>query len=102
LIDRELYPPKAWTEDRKRCTEAGIGDEVDFATKPELARRMLQRLLETGMGIGWFTTDEAYEDNPGLRTWLADVGLNLRPSLTTPNWCVRLALLPAACGSSAD
>jgi SRSO17 transposase len=47
LIDRELYLPRAWTADRDRCAEAGIGEEVEFATKPELARRMLERLLPT-------------------------------------------------------
>jgi hypothetical protein len=45
LIDRELYVPKSWTDDRQRCAEAGIGDDVDFATKPKLAQRMLERLL---------------------------------------------------------
>jgi SRSO17 transposase len=33
LIDRELYVPRAWTEDRDRCAAAGIGEEVAFATK---------------------------------------------------------------------
>src|SRR3954471_8762934 len=28
LIDRELYLPKEWTDDRERCRGAGIGDEV--------------------------------------------------------------------------
>jgi SRSO17 transposase len=37
---------------------------------------MLQRLLEAGVNIGWFTADEAYGDNPGLRTWLKDNNLN--------------------------
>ena len=45
LIDRELYQPKFWTEDRDRCAQAGIGEDVEFATKPKLAQRMLQRLL---------------------------------------------------------
>jgi SRSO17 transposase len=49
---------------------------VAFATKPELAQRMLQRLLDAGVTIGWFTADEAYGDNPGLRTWLEDHALN--------------------------
>ena len=40
-IDRELYLPKAWTDDWERARAAGIGDEVGFATKPEVARRML-------------------------------------------------------------
>src|ERR671939_1571179 len=49
LIDRELYLPRAWTEDRERARAAGIGDEVGFATKPELARRMLGRALDAGV-----------------------------------------------------
>jgi SRSO17 transposase len=36
LIDRELYLPKSWIDDRERCAEAGIGYEVGFQTKPEL------------------------------------------------------------------
>jgi SRSO17 transposase len=43
FIDRELYLPEEWTNDRVRCREAGIPDEVEFATKGELAQRMLQR-----------------------------------------------------------
>lgn len=51
LIDRELYLPRSWTDDRARCMQAGIGEEVEFATKPQLARRMLERLLATGVVI---------------------------------------------------
>jgi SRSO17 transposase len=76
LIDRELYLPKSWTDDPKRCREAGIGEDVEFATKPELARRMLARLLDAGAQIGWFTADEAYGDNPGLRSWCDNIELN--------------------------
>jgi SRSO17 transposase len=78
LIDRELYLPKSWTEDRDRCAEAGIGDEVEFATKPKLAQRMLERLLtEHGrQAVPWFTADEAYGDNPGLRDWLDTQDIN--------------------------
>jgi len=49
LIDRELYLPKSWTNDRDRCRAAAIPDEVAFATKPEQARMMLQRALEAGV-----------------------------------------------------
>jgi SRSO17 transposase len=76
LIDRELYLPASWTDDRERCGEAGIGEDVEFATKPVLAQHMLTRLLEAGRDIGWFTADEAYGDNPGLRTWLEDNDIN--------------------------
>lgn len=78
LIDRELYLPKSWTDDRKRCAEAGIDADVEFATKPVLARRMLQRLIAAHgrQAVGWFTADEAYGDNPGLRTWLDGEDIN--------------------------
>jgi SRSO17 transposase len=77
LIDRELYlPEKSWCADRERCAEAGIGEEVDFATKPELAQRMLARARDVGAVFGWFTADEAYGDNPGLRAYLEDQDLN--------------------------
>ena len=39
LIDRELYLPAAWTEDPDRCSAAGIPEETEFATKPELVVR---------------------------------------------------------------
>jgi len=76
LIDRELYVPTSWTEDPQRCREAGIDDTVEFATKPELAQRMLERLLDAGDDVEWFTADEAYGDNPGLRSWCEQAGLN--------------------------
>jgi hypothetical protein len=71
LIDRELYPPTSWTDDRERCAEAGIDEETEFATQPAPAQRMLEPLLYFGAAVGWFTADEAYGDNnPGLRAWL--------------------------------
>jgi SRSO17 transposase len=78
LIDRELYLPKTWTEDHERCAGAGIGPDVEFATKPQLARKMLERLLATHgrQAVPWFTADEAYGDNPGLRDWLDEQDIN--------------------------
>src|ERR671911_866337 len=75
LIDRELYLPKAWTDDRERARAAGIGDEVGFATKPELARSMLQRALDAGVAVGWLTADEIYGQDKRLRVWCEQHGL---------------------------
>ena len=58
LIDRELYLPGSWTGDRDRCRAAGIADEVEFATKPELARQMIGRAIECGVPFGWVAADE--------------------------------------------
>jgi SRSO17 transposase len=70
LLDRELYLPKAWTEDRARCREAGIPEQVQFATKPELAMRMLDRALDAEVPAGWVTGDEVYGQHYRLRARL--------------------------------
>ena len=71
LIDRELYLPTGWTEDRARCTAAGIPDEVGFATKPQLGVAMLERAHAAAALTGWVTADEVYGQNPSFRGWLA-------------------------------
>jgi SRSO17 transposase len=72
LIDRELYVPKEWTDDRERCRRAGIPDEREFATKPTLARQMLERAFEAGMTLAWLTGDSVYGDDRALRLWLEE------------------------------
>jgi SRSO17 transposase len=72
LIDRELYIPESWTCDRERCRDAGIGDDIEFATKPEQVIEMLARLLEAGAPFAWFTADEAYGQVRALRQWLEE------------------------------
>jgi SRSO17 transposase len=70
FIDRELYLPKAWTEDRARCRAARVPAEVPFRTKPQLARVMLERALDAGVPASWVTADEVYGGSPAVRGWL--------------------------------
>jgi SRSO17 transposase len=72
LIDRELYLPAKWADDRERCRAAGIGDEVPFATKPRLARQMFARAVEAGVPFRWAAGDEVYGASPELREWLEE------------------------------
>lgn len=72
LIDRELYLPKDWISDRERCRAAGIGDDVEFATKPDMGLRMLQRAVDSGIPFGWVTADEVYGQTSRLRMWLEE------------------------------
>jgi SRSO17 transposase len=72
LIDRELYLPQAWAEDRQRCRAAGIPDEVEFTTKPRQAMAMISRALEARVPFRWFTADEIYGQAKYLRTWLEE------------------------------
>jgi SRSO17 transposase len=75
FIDRELYLPKAWTNDRSRCRAARVPEEVGFQTKPQLARVLLERALEAGVPASWVTADEVYGQDPALRGWLEGRGM---------------------------
>jgi SRSO17 transposase len=72
LLDRELYLPAAWTDERERCRRAGIPDDRAFATKPALARQMLERTLTAGIVLAWITGDSIYGDDRALRHWLEE------------------------------
>ncbi len=74
LLDRELYLPRHWVEDRQRCEEAGIPETVRFQTKCELARRMMERLHNAQVPIDWVVADTVYGNNLDLRTWLEEQG----------------------------
>ena len=70
LLDRELYLPQVWVDDQERREEAGVPEKVAFRTKPQLARRMLERAVESGVPFGWATGDEVYGNDRNLRLWL--------------------------------
>lgn len=72
LIDRELYLPKSWIADRDRCREAAVPEEVEFATKTDLACQMLGRALEAGVPAAWVTADEVYGKDYKFRSWLEE------------------------------
>lgn len=72
LLDRELYLPQVWTNDEARGTRAGIPAERTFATKPQLARQMLERAFDVGVPATWVTGDSVYGDHRALRAWLEE------------------------------
>lgn len=72
LVDRALYLPQAWIADRARCAQAGIPADQPFATKPTLARQMIERVLSHGLPVAWVTGDSVYGDDRRLRLWLEE------------------------------
>jgi SRSO17 transposase len=70
FLDRELYLPREWADDAERRTEAAVPDDVQFATNPELTRRMLERAFAAGAPVAWVTGDAIYGDDTELRRWL--------------------------------
>ena len=66
FIDRELYLPEEWVEDKQRRERAGVPEEVGMRTKPTLAKEMLQRALDAGVKAGWVLADCVYGDSRRL------------------------------------
>lgn len=69
-IDRRLYLPQVWAQDSQRRKEAGVPEEVEFRTKPQLALRMIKESTEAGVPFRWVTGDCVYGDNRVIREWL--------------------------------
>lgn len=74
-IDCELYVPESWFADRDRCTEAGIPPSTEFATRPVQVAAMIDRAVAADVPFSWFTADEEFGQNPGLRAHLEDAGI---------------------------
>ena len=70
LLDRELYLPKEWAGDAGRREAARIPTEVEFATKPQLAERMLERAWKAGVKAAWVTGDAVYGNDVHFRRTL--------------------------------
>jgi SRSO17 transposase len=75
LIDRELYLPKVWMDDPERSRAAGIPAEREFATKPQIARSVLARLVEAEVPARWIAADEAYGQDYRFRRGVEQLGL---------------------------
>ena len=76
LIDRELYLPEDRINDAAHRQAAHIPETVRFQTKPELARRMVQRALNASLPIGWVVADTVYGHSTDLRLWLEEQGFS--------------------------
>src|SRR5271165_339982 len=75
LLDRALYLPKEWTDDPKRCREAGVPRDARFATKLVLARQLIERALAAGVTARWVTADSIYGSDYAFRHALEGRGL---------------------------
>jgi SRSO17 transposase len=76
LIDRELYlPEKTWCKNPGSRAEAGVPEQVRFATRPQQVAAMVGRAMQAGVPFAWFAADEEFGQNPGLRRYLQDAGV---------------------------
>ena len=74
LVDRRLYLPKGWAEDRERRAKACVPEEVTFATKPAMAREMVAKILDEGVPCAFVLADALYGSDYKFRTMLEERG----------------------------
>jgi SRSO17 transposase len=75
MLDAALYLPKSWCEDPERRAEAGVPEQVRFATKPQLASRMIEAAVTSGLPCRWAAGDQAYAGDPRLAARLRQLRL---------------------------
>jgi SRSO17 transposase len=73
--DFDVYMPDRWARDLPRRRAAGIPDDLEFATKPQLAMAQLGRLAAAGLPVNWVAFDEVYGRSEELRKKAARAGL---------------------------
>lgn len=66
-IDRLLYLPREWAEDAERRAAAGVPEDVEFQTKPQLALDMIEAALDAGVSARWVVGDAVYGSDGTLR-----------------------------------
>jgi SRSO17 transposase len=60
FIDRELFLPEEWAHDQQRRERSGVPKSRKFRSKPQLAKRMLERALKAGVKAAWVVADTVY------------------------------------------
>ena len=72
LIDRRLYLPQDWADDRERRDKVAVPGDVAFATKPALAREMIRAALDADIPCAWVLADALYGSDSALRRMLEE------------------------------
>ena len=76
LLDGDLFlPEKTWDQDRDRCKQAHIPDDVTYRSKWEIALEQIGRAAGNGVRFDWLTFDEWYGGKPGFLSGLEQMGL---------------------------
>jgi SRSO17 transposase len=97
LLDGDLYLPESWNEERARCREAGIPDDVVYRPKWKIALEQYDRAVANGIHFDWLTFDEHYGSKPEFlaelsrrdQAWVAEVPKDTCGWLTEPRVTTR-------------
>jgi len=66
VVASDLFLPEDWANDRARCQEAGIPDEVVYRPKWQIALDQVEEVIGDGVRFSWLTFDEEYGSVPAF------------------------------------
>jgi SRSO17 transposase len=97
FMDRRLFLPEDWANDRARREEAGVPEAVVFRTKPELALEMLSIAINEGVPFRWVGGDSVYGESPTLVQGVRQLGkwYVLDTGCDTRVWTEQPQVIPA-------
>jgi SRSO17 transposase len=75
-VGYRLYLPKEWAEDAPRRKQAGVPDDVAFATKTAIALGLLDEALAQGLPRGFVLADAGYGSDTAFRQAVTALGLS--------------------------
>jgi SRSO17 transposase len=100
VLDSDLYLPQSWADNRDRCRQAGIPDEVVFRTKWQIALDQLRRALANGVSFSYIVFDADYGRANQFLLGLDSLGLRGAGAVPPDFYC--WATLPHCCSSRAE
>jgi SRSO17 transposase len=75
MLDSDLFLPEgSWHEDRGRCEQARIPDEVVYRSKWKIALEQIKGAHGAGVRFDWLTFDEGYGGKPDFLRELQALG----------------------------
>ena len=82
-VSWQLYLPKDWAEDAERRDKVGVPQDIEFATKPQIALQHLKRLLAEGLPPYCVLADAGYGVDTAFRHGLTELGLPYMVGITS-------------------
>jgi SRSO17 transposase len=81
-----LYLPEVWAKDKPRREKAGVPEEIEFQTKPEIALAEIKRARERGVPEGVVLADAGYGNDTQFRAklteWKLSYAVGIQSSVT--------------------
>jgi SRSO17 transposase len=74
-IAYRLYLPHEWIDDPDKRAEAGLPDEIDFQTKPQIALNQLCAARAGGIKADVVLADAGYGNDTDFRDGITEIGL---------------------------